>query len=190
MDALAAAFLEEVPKFLGALTLLGLAWFVGQRLTVNWSLYQKRREQDLETARDFHLLYGEFFAVWKLWNYYHDAAEPKTFPDASRWALLDRACEAEGRFEAILVRLASNKELNDKDVEILGQFRQVYQTLRESIRDNIRLEWNHSTHPSYVLFKSHAPLINSIILNRRTGSARETSILKITSNQWESTAKL
>jgi hypothetical protein len=185
METLTTALLSETPKFVGALVLLGLAWFVGQRLTVKWSLYQKRREHDLETARDFHLLYGEFFAVWKLWNYYVRHTELKAFPDASRWSLLDRACEAEGRLEAILVRLASNKALDDQDIEVLGQFRQIYQKLRQSIRDNIPLEWDHAEHPDYILFKTHAPLINSIILNGRTAPPKESNILEITSNRWE-----
>ena len=187
MEALTTAIVSEAPKFIAALTLLLLAWFVGHRLTAKWNLYQKRREQDLETARDFHLLYGEFFAVWKLWNYCRDA-EPNAFPDASRWSLLDRACEAEGRFEAILVRLASNKLLEEQDIEVLGQFRQIYQKLRGSIRDNSRLEWNHATNPDYVVFKSLAPQINSIILNKRTGLPSKSNILRITSNQWETPA--
>jgi hypothetical protein len=49
---------------------LGLGWIVGQRLTNYWSLRQKHHEINLSAAQDFHRLYGEFFALWKLWNYY------------------------------------------------------------------------------------------------------------------------
>ena len=52
-----------------SLLTIALGWFVGQRLNVRWNLRQKQRELDLTTAHDFHMLYGEFFAIWKLWNY-------------------------------------------------------------------------------------------------------------------------
>jgi len=59
---------------------------------------------------------------------------PENFPDASRWKLLERACAAEGRMEAILIDLAS-KYLSDRlSLEKLGRFRQVYQQLQETIR--------------------------------------------------------
>ena len=53
-----------------AVTLIGLGvgWLVGQRLTYQWNLRQKRRESDLATAQDLQRLYGDFFAVWKSWN--------------------------------------------------------------------------------------------------------------------------
>ena len=60
----------EIPKLLTTLIFLGLGWVIGKRLTVLWSRHQKENEQDLDAARDFHALYGDFFALWKLWNYY------------------------------------------------------------------------------------------------------------------------
>ena len=184
MALLTTAILQEVPKFLGSFILLLLAWFVGQRLTVKWSLHQKEKEYDLQTARDFHLLYGEFFAVWKLWNYYLRDVGQKAFPESSHGALLDRACLAEGKLEAILVRVASNKNLADDEVEALGRFRQIYQHLRESIRDSVPLDWRHAENPEYVAFKSYAPKINSIIVGQQKNS-RQSRILEITSNKWE-----
>ena len=59
----------ETPKLLTTLIFLGLGWVIGKQLTVLWSRRQKQNEQDLDAARDFHALYGEFFALWKLWNY-------------------------------------------------------------------------------------------------------------------------
>lgn len=49
-----------------AVTLIVLlaGWLVGQRLTYQWNLRQKRRESDLATAQDLQRLYGDFFAVW------------------------------------------------------------------------------------------------------------------------------
>ena len=59
----------ETPKLLTYLIFLGLGWLIGKRLTILWSGRQKQNEQDLDAARDFHALYGDFFALWKLWNY-------------------------------------------------------------------------------------------------------------------------
>jgi hypothetical protein len=174
----------ELLKFAGAIVLLLLAWLVGQRLTVKWSLYQKEKENDSLTARDFHLLYGEFFAVWKLWNYFVRDIGANGLPGMSRASLLDRASIAEGKLEAILVRIASSKDLNDEEVKVLGRFRQIYQSLRETIRDGAPLEWNHAEHPDYIAFKRLAPQINAIIIGRRQ-STRESRILEITSNKWE-----
>src|SRR6266571_3791462 len=53
----------EIPKLLTTLIFLGLGWVIGKRLTVLWSRRQKENEQDLDAARDFHALYGDFFAL-------------------------------------------------------------------------------------------------------------------------------
>jgi hypothetical protein len=117
------AGLKEIPKLASALILLGLAWFVGQRISMSWSLRQKRKENELATARDLHALYGEFFAIWKLWNYYIRYVGAELLPNMSRSGLLDRTCSAEGRLESMLVRLACEGELGRSEVEVLGQFR-------------------------------------------------------------------
>src|SRR5262249_35067117 len=105
MKELLAVSLQEIPRALSSLLLLALAWGVGHRISTSWTLHQKKKENDLTTARDFHSLYGEFFAVWKLWNYFLKEAGSMASPGASRWNLLDRACVAEGKLESILVRL-------------------------------------------------------------------------------------
>jgi mechanosensitive ion channel-like protein len=153
LETLLTEGLKAVPNLLVALITLGLGWLVGQRLTLSWNLRQKRRELDLSNAKEFQALYGEFFAVWKLWNYYTRDIGDKSLPGASRWELLNRACAAEAGMESIFVRLASERNLSDTQVESLGQFRQLYQTLREVIRDNKPLRWDHSEHPEYVKFK-------------------------------------
>jgi hypothetical protein len=135
------------------------------------------------------VLYGEFFAVWKLWNYYVRDVGPNALEDASRWQLLLRACEAEGKLESTLVRLACERPLNAADVEVLGSFRQRYQELREAIRDGQPLTWDSSEHPSYVHFKSLAPQVASLIVgsgrNVPTGHAAAAVLKEITSNKWE-----
>jgi hypothetical protein len=183
-DTLVKAAVSEIPKFASGLILLGLAWLVTQRVTVFWNLRQKQKENDLSTARDFHAIYGEFFAIWKLWNYYvRDVPELRQLSEASRWALLDRACIAEGKLETTLVRLVSEKALEPDDVEILGQFRQLYQELRESIRDDQPLPWDSSNDPHYVAFKERAPKIAGLIVGKDKINSKK--LFDITSNQYE-----
>src|SRR4029079_7289214 len=117
----------ELPKLVTTLVLLGLGWVIGKQLTVLWTRRQKQNEQDLDAARDFHALYGDFFALWKLGNYYIRDLGADALPGASRWQLLDRACKSEAKLESTLVRLASQKELTGNDIGTLGRFRQRYQ---------------------------------------------------------------
>jgi len=174
----------ESPKLLTYLVFLGLGWLIGKRLTILWSREQKENEEDLVAARAFHQLYGDFFALWKLWNYCLPDAGSQAAPGTSRWELLNRACDTEGKLEALFVSLAaSRRSLANNDIETLGRFRQRYQQLREAIRDHVPLTWDHSEHPDYQEFKSLAPQVAAIIV--RSGRVRQELLLKITSNVYE-----
>lgn len=189
LDVLIRAAIGEVPRLISALLLLTFAWLVGQGLTVKWNLRQKRREFDLATARDFHVLYGEFFANWKLWNYYRRDVGAANLPGASRWDLLKRSCEAEGKLEATLVRLACDRSLAPHEVVMLGSFRQLYQMLRQSIKVNEPLPWDKSDDRRYVEFKRLAPEIARLIVavdgSRIPTGAAATALQEITSNRHE-----
>jgi hypothetical protein len=130
MDHLITAFwsasIQAIPTFIGSLVLLLLAWLIGQRITTTWNVRQKQKENDLENAREFHGLYGEFIAIWRLWNYFL-SNESVSSDSARGWALYDRAYTAEGKMEALLVRLACERVLSSEDIDVLGRFRQVYQ---------------------------------------------------------------
>lgn len=177
------AGLRELPKLVSALILLLLAWFVGQRISMNWNLRQKQKENEVQAAHNFHTLYGEFFAIWKLWNYYVRDLGAEQLPDVSRSSLLDRACSAEGRLESTLVRLACDDALDRSQIAVLGQFRQLYQQLRQSIRDNKALAWDHADHPHYLAFKATAPKVVSLIVRRKIVDTKTLQL--ITSNEWE-----
>ena len=150
-STLVDACLKEVPKLISGLFLLGLAWLVGQRISMRWNMRQKQKENELQAARDFHGLHGEFFAIWKIWNYYVRDVGADQLPDLSRSSLLDRACSAEGKLESLLVRLACDGKLEPAEIAVLGQFRQLYQQLRQAIRDNRALAWDHSDNPPTIL---------------------------------------
>jgi hypothetical protein len=195
MDPILTEWLKVIPNLFVALITLGLGWVVGQRLTVNWNLRQKRRELDLSNAKEFQLLYGEFFAIWKLWNYYIRDIGAKELPGASRWELLKRACTAEAGMEAIFVRLASERNLSEEQIESLGQFRQLYQKLREGIRDNQPLRWDHSEHPEYMNFKRLGSQVAYFIVSdedkdKLAAVKHANALVGITSNRHENRNRL
>jgi hypothetical protein len=167
------------------LVVLGAGWLVGQRLTYQWNLRQKRRESDLATASDLQRLYGDFFAVWKEWN-----ATAPTVDVQARALLLRRACDGEGLLERVIVKLASERRLSAGDRETVGRFRQGYQRLRQSIRDSERLPWQGSEHPEYLAFKRLAVAV-TLIVGREPGRVHVTpdeafsALRDITANRHE-----
>lgn len=170
-----------------AVTLIGLGvgWLVGQRLTYQWNLRQKRRESDLATAQDLQRLYGDFFVVWKLWNGVARGAEP-----AARGDLLRRAADGEGLLERVLVKLVAERRLAPGDRDALGKFRQAYQKLRRAVESGQPLGWSNSEHPEYLAFKRLA-VVATLIVQRDEGirlvAAEEAfaALRDITSNRHE-----
>ena len=112
---------------------LAVGWLFGQRLTYVWNIRQKRRELQLTASQQFYAAYGEFFAVWKIWNRLDHQAP--SFDDR-RWELLIRAAGAEAIIEGMLVKLSAEVTLESSQIETLARFRQAFQQLRESVRDS------------------------------------------------------
>jgi hypothetical protein len=52
--------------------------------------------------------------------------------------------------------------------------------LREAVRDNVALAWDHSEHPDYVEFKKLAPKVAAIIARSRPMS--RDLLMQVTSN--------
>jgi hypothetical protein len=164
---------------------LGVGWLVGQRLTYQWNLRQKRRESELATAQDLQRLYGEFFAVWKVWN----AAARGQVASAPQ-DLLWRAAEAEGLLERVLVKLATERRLTPGDRDTLGKFRQAYQRLRGAINAGEPLGWTSSDHPEYLAFERLAVAVTLIV--QREGGVTQlgadeafANLREIASNRYE-----
>jgi hypothetical protein len=149
------AAVSLIVSLIVSLVTLGLGWWIGQRLTYRWNIRQKRREFQLTATptQQFYSAYGEFFAVWKLWNRLE--RDSKSF-DERQWELHKRAAAAEALIEGILVKLASELALDQQQVATLGGFRQAFQQLRQAIRKNLLLEWKHAEHPEYRAFKELA----------------------------------
>lgn len=202
-SALWAETVKAIPNLVVALLTLSLGWFVGNRLTAHWDERKKRREMDLLALGVFYEIYGQFFAIWKLWSGVLTSLPPD---EEFRRGLLERAAEAEGRLESLLVRLASERKLSARDCTLLGCLRQGFQSLRESVRDSedlrsrlyrksdqkmLTLTWSGSEVPPYMAFKALAAFAADLLSkNSSAGSKLDTasSALKlITSNDLEGT---
>ncbi len=188
MAPLKIELIKSAITLISSLIILGTGWIIGLRITYYWNIQQKIREQDITISYDFHKLYGEFFAIWKLWSYSLDNVE--SAPE-ERNRLLERACTAEGLVESMIVRLASVRHLSNDEVETLGKFRQAYQSLRQSIRDKKNLGWSSHKNPQYIAFKELSIQVSALIryntsLQKEEMTSRINAFKDITSNKWES----
>jgi len=172
-----------------AILVLAVGWLFGQRLTYVWNIRQKRRELQLTASQQFYSAYGEFFAVWKIWNRLDHQAS--SFDDR-RWELLIRAAGAEAIIEGMLVKLSAEVTLESSQIETLARFRQAFQQLRESVRDSHPLPWSSSEHPGYKIFKGSAVRFAALLAENWRSSPPSSErasrqLMEITSNKWMST---
>lgn len=186
IDLIIREFIDSSPEVLiTILTLIG-GWSIGTRLTTRWNLWQKKKEADIAAVDAFHILYGEFFAIWKMWNYLKIDKEN----GVTRWSIFERSCLAEAKMEALFVRIATERELGSSEIETLGKFRQAFQQLREAIRANKELPWDSSSNSEYIAFKQLASKFAHIILTHDVPPSVSTrrsvaQLLEITDNRWE-----
>jgi hypothetical protein len=142
----------EIIKFGLSILLLGLTWFVGQRILAGWDLRKKRRELDIVSTQRFQELIGEWKGVWRLWKVHKNSAKYSIdVPVGTRWELLTRAADAEGGVEAIISRLALERSLTNAECRYLGLFRQSFQQLREAIRGDSELTWHRGDQEYWML---------------------------------------
>jgi hypothetical protein len=180
-------------NLLVTLIALGLGWLIGYRLSVDWNLFQKRRETDIDNVQQFYSLYGEFKEVSKNWRVIKRNEDPKlSFPPDSRWSLLARSCAIEGKNEAIIVKLATERHLKEDASWYLGLFRQAVQQLRESIRDDVEIPFA-SRGTEYDFFNDLAAKVGTIICssdvdktpNPESASQRLKAIANVRSPDFE-----
>jgi hypothetical protein len=133
-------------------------------VTAFWSERQKRRELELSLANSFYSHYGEFRTVWRLWNWYlHTLASNADAFCKTRSEILDRACRAEGGMEAVLLKVASERNLDDAARRNLGNLRQAFQVLRERIEEGLPVSYGASEHEDYLEFKRLATWFGTLL---------------------------
>ncbi|MVN78321.1 hypothetical protein GO988_18480 [Hymenobacter sp. HMF4947] len=168
---------EEAVKLVSSLLLLFSTWAGGYLLLGKWELQKKAREIDLALAMQFQQLFGEFKEIWRLWKVCVPKTDtqlpvPPTLPQAPpaiAWELLARASSAEGRVEAVLLKLATDRTLKASQLLTLGLFRQSFQVLRQGIRDGQSLDYGFRDR-KYRLFNQLGAQVAHIIVASNAGA--------------------
>jgi hypothetical protein len=174
-----------------ALVSLAFTWLIGHRLTAYWAVRQRRKELALMAVERFHSHYGEFCAIWKLWDQVlSEFASKSDKLEESRRALLDRATNMEAGVEATLLKVASEQLLSVREQAEFGNLRQAFQVARERIRDSQPIAYWSSEDPHYTEFKRLACAFGTIVGSsryRREPSSEEAAkaFSEITSNKYE-----
>jgi hypothetical protein len=181
-ELLVVESIKTIPTVVASAAGLLATWFVGQRIATAWQIRQKRRELQLDAVGEFYRAYGEFYEIWKVWNY----RLRERVPDPGG-ELFSRAAAMEGRVEAILVRIATERRLSPRDVEQLGLLRQAFQELRQAMRDGRAIRWNYSEHPKYLELKRLAAYAASLSGDghwpRPTAEEAQAAVVAITANE-------
>jgi hypothetical protein len=165
-----------------------LAALIGQRFSMYWHLREKRRELALDAQNRFWRLYGQAFVIWKRWNYSFEE-DPAKQPEM-RAKLLDRIMEAEAEMEGILLKLISERELADHEVEAVAKFRQGYQRIRWAIRHGEKVTWSDPSDPPYVSLKRTATAVSYLISTidiapRPDPRTADANVIEVTAQKWE-----
>ena len=182
-----------------------LAAVLGPWIASRWNYYLKQRELDLAAVEQFFLLYGEFYAVWKLWQSALDAAKKghREVPDEIRNELLQRASDAEGNYQALLAKMCIERRLEAPDFEILARFREAQQCLRESIERGTKLRTKNSDDDmrwrasqdgpgwgvAYAGFKTLSVRVGVIVTERRRVSWHHRAVAPATTALQQSTRR-
>jgi hypothetical protein len=184
-----------IGAFVAPVLTLGLAWLVGYSLTTRWDTVKKQTELDLAAMEQFYKTYGEFFAVWKLWD---DAIQQNS---GKRDELFERIAAAEAQLEALIVRISCQRALTEDEINVTGAFRQAYQTLRKSMKHGQSLSvdhgWDSSKATPYAAFKGLAASVAVLLRPKpigvwkmppkpaQTALAAAQSLRALTSNAYE-----
>jgi hypothetical protein len=186
-----AESVKAIPNLVVALLTLAVGWFVGNRLTAKWDERKKRRELDLQALGAFYAVYGQFFALWKLWS-----GAPAGLPDHDmfRRGVLEQVAAAEGELESLLVRLATEQNLSERDCVLLGCFRQGFQSLRQCVKADVLLRsqvvrpgteeivsvpWGGSEAPPYLAFKALSGHVADLVSRGSAGTKPEKAFLAL-----------
>jgi hypothetical protein len=174
----------ELLKFFFNALLLALGWFFGQKVIADWDLIKKRQEVDVLTASEFQTLYGELKEVARIWreSKKSDGSWIRK-PDDLAWQLLGRAAAVESKFEAVIIKLATERSLSASQRQTLGLFRQACQRLRLTIRTNAVLDWGE-VGSAYLVFNELAAEITWMIgeaprQDRITLDSAKTNLMEI-----------
>jgi hypothetical protein len=184
-DRLLLELIKAIPTAIIAAVGALLAIVVGKQISEYWEIRKKRRELELATLNDFYRQYGEFFAVWKLWNQHVTA--PRPVKNDVAWKLLERASAIEAGIEATLVKITTERRITRESIDNMGLLRQAFRRLRISMKNDEELDWRYSEHEEYVAFKRLACTLTTLLLTssddqRPTVEEATNALRQITAN--------
>ena len=153
-------FYDAVPGLLISLIGIGLAWWIGLRLTAGWDLRKKRAELDLQLIQEFNKIVADFKAIGRerevlgarLKATRSLATNDKKSLDEAGYDLIKRAIAAESSLEAILLKLVpdtdpwlearhkdatTRSEIRKQQFRTMGLLRVTFRNLREMLSENL-----------------------------------------------------
>jgi hypothetical protein len=101
----------------GALSLV--AAIIGAVVAAN-TILRRRGEMLLAAQERLYEQYGEVITIWRLWNSIMEGVTPVMNDDGKeqlRRELYDRAVVVNGQVEAILLKLTSEQEMDERTLE-------------------------------------------------------------------------
>jgi hypothetical protein len=180
---------------LGKTTLTALlAILAGGYVALFWNVRQKRRESDLATTNKLYELFGQYVAIYRLWNQAADPESPVYDPATLKtvgWDLLKQASAVEGDMEALLTKLTTERRLDVQDQRVLALFRQADAYLRRRIQRNKPFPIASSEDLSYEALRRLLPRVARIVdsgaplFRQPDREQASTAFLEITNNHWE-----
>lgn len=169
---------------LPALLTLAGGWVISTRITDRWDRKKADRDRDLATMTELSSIYGQFFSLLKVWDSAHDHKASWQADDTGR-ALLRDAADAEGRLEALIVKVAAERRLTDEAMDSFAELRQAFKSLRQAIRAGQEVWWWRASEQQYTTFKVAATRIAHLLTSPRddpspTADAAAETLQRIT----------
>lgn len=181
-----------IAAVVGPIVALAVAGLVGNELAARSERRRKLRDLDLDLLHEFYRLYGEFFALLKLWDAWKRRGNSAATDPDGFGRILERSANAEGRVEALLLKVASERTPTCSEQDLLGAFRQCHQSLRESVGRDEAVEWNRANFEPYAAFKALACAVSQLLSSERSAhwdqlEPREAidAFRQVTSNTYE-----
>jgi hypothetical protein len=176
------AFFEQVLLALqkagiAAVFTLLLLFVIGQRIVFIWDQRKKYQELDNATYTQFQDLQGEFYEIIKVYRTLYDTTHKYEYNalklDKSTSAeLFKRACAAESKVDVMINKLVAERTLCKGDPYTLGLYRQGFQQLRESIREDSNPEYGNFKDPRYKLFEELVSKVAYIVTESKRPETR------------------
>jgi hypothetical protein len=158
----------ELFKLVGPLLMLAAGWFVGQRIIAGWDLRKKKQELDIAAAERFQGLYGELKELSRVWRSAKNANGVLHVPTDLQWKLLVQSIKAESQFESVVIKLATERRLSEREIRSLGLFRQTCQHIRGAIEKGELIE-SSGFGAAYLLLNDLAAEVTCMIGATRRG---------------------